>query len=97
LARSATASTSRDWNRGEVDWQPASWKGAFVGARAWFTPSVFTFGETERVVDWAVRGGYRFNPKIHVFVEYASFETELTGTGEVGVTDGARAGFGVRF
>jgi len=82
---------------GEVTWQPEAWKGAYVGGDVYYTPDVFSSGDTESIFEWGVRGGYQFNPKIHVFVEYISMEAEIEGIGDVDVDRGAKIGFGVRF
>ncbi len=82
---------------GEVNWQPKAWKGAYVGGDVYYTPDVFSAGDTESIFEWGVRGGYRFNPKIHVFVEYVSMEADIEGIGDVDIDDGLKIGFGVRF
>jgi hypothetical protein len=83
---------------GAGTWTPPSWKGAFVGARAFFAPSVMSFGDTDRILEWAIIGGYAITTKIRVFVEYTELTVDLEDGGDVDVRDDdVTGGIGVRF
>jgi hypothetical protein len=82
---------------GDVEWTPPNWKGFYVGGRLYYGPEVFCFGDTENLFEYAVRGGYKINETMGVFLEYASFEADVAGAGTVNVADGILFGFKARF
>jgi hypothetical protein len=82
---------------GAGNWTPRAWKGAYVGARLFYGPDVFSLGDTETILEWAVQGGYRINPKIRTFVEYAKLTADLKGGTEIDVVDGLSLGLGFQF
>jgi len=85
---------------GDLTWTPESWKGVFVGARLYYAPSVFCFGDTDSVFEWAGRAGYEINPKIRAFLEYSKLSADLDSSqtvGQVDIEDGLTIGIGVRF
>jgi len=82
---------------GEANWAPDNWKGAFVGGRAYYTPSVFAMGDTDSILEWGVRAGYRFNPKMQIFLDYAAVTADVEAADSVDLDKGLKLGFGVRF
>lgn len=93
------------WNRDvgaavvgfEGSFAPESWRGGFVGGRLGFAPGFMTWSDTERFFEWSVRGGYRFNPKIGVFLEYQRIEADFDDLDNRDLDDSVRLGFGGRF
>lgn len=76
---------------------PPAWHGAFVGARVGYAPSVFAWSDTERLLEWSVRGGWHVTPRISVLVEYQRIEADFDGAGSRELDDTVKAGFGGRF
>jgi len=82
---------------GSGTWSPSNWKGVYVGGRIYYAPGVFCFGDTDGAFEWGLEGGYNFNPKMRVFVEYSDFSADVENFGNVNVDDGVKFGFGARF
>ena len=81
----------------EGSFAPESWRGGFVGARLGYAPGFMTWSDTERLFEWSLRGGYRFNPKVAVFVEYQRVEADFDDLDNRDLDDSVRVGFGGRF
>jgi hypothetical protein len=85
---------------GSGSWAPDGFKGGYVGARLYYAPGVFAFGDTEKIFDWAVEGGYRINEKFRAFLQYATLDVEVEIDGvelDVDVDEGLLFGFGINF
>ena len=82
-------------------WAPKGWKGVYVGARLFYAPDVFCFGDTAGVFEWAGSAGYQINDRVRAFLQYsqvtADVETESGSEAEVDVDTGATLGLGIRF
>jgi len=81
----------------ESAYAPPSWRGAFVGARLAYAPGIFSWSDTDGLLEWSVRGGYRITPKIDVFAEYRRLRADFSGVGRRDLDDGAKVGFSGRF
>ena len=82
---------------GSATWAPSKWKGVFVGGRIFWAPGVFCFGDTDGLTEWEVQGGYFFNPKMRIFLEYSNFSADVNNYGSVTVDSGTKLGFGAKF
>jgi hypothetical protein len=82
---------------GMGSWTPDGWKGAYVGGRLFWAPSVFCFGSTDGLFEWGIEGGYKFNPRMGLFVEYSDFEADDEIAGSFTVDDGWKIGFRATF
>lgn len=76
---------------------PEAWHGAFVGARVAYAPGILSWSDTDDLLEWSVRGGYRITPKIEIFAEYRKLEADFTDLGRRDLDDGVKVGFGGRF
>ena len=81
----------------EGSYAPMAWRGAFVGGRLGYAPDFMAWSDTQRFFEWSLRGGYRFNPKVGVFVEYQRVEADFDDLDNLEVDDSVRVGFGGRF
>lgn len=81
----------------EGSFAPDSWRGAFVGGRLGYAPDFMTWSDTQRFFEWSLRGGYRFNPKVGVFLEYQRVEADFDDLDNRDLDDSLRVGFGGRF
>lgn len=79
------------------NWAPENLKGVFFGGRLFYAPEIFTYSDTEGLIDWAIKAGYRFTPKMEVFLAYTKFEVDFENFGDVEVDKGLKFGFGARF
>lgn len=82
---------------GSASWTPSKWKGVFVGGRIYWAPGVFCFGDTDGMTEWAIQAGYKFNPKMRIFLEYSDFSVDVENFGSVSVDSGVKVGFGAKF
>ena len=73
----------------------------YVGARLFYAPEVFCFGDTTGVFEWAGSAGYQINERVRAFLQYSQVSAEVeTGSGteaDVDVDTGATLGMGIRF
>lgn len=76
---------------------PAAWRGAFVGARLAYAPGVFSWSDTEDLLEWSVRGGYRITPRVEIFGEYRRLEVDFDDLGRRDLDDTVKVGFGGTF
>lgn len=81
----------------EATYAPASWRGLFVGGRLAYAPGILSWSDTQSLLEWGVRGGYRINPKIQVFGEYRRIEVDFEGGGSADADDTLKIGFYGRF
>jgi hypothetical protein len=76
---------------------PAAWRGAFFGARVAYAPGIFSWSDTDSLLEWSVRGGYRVSSKIDIFAEYRRLEADFSDLGRRDLDDSVKVGFGGRF
>ena len=82
---------------GKLTWLPDSLGGLYFEGEIFFAPSVLSFGDTEEVMNWVVRGGFEVTPKLHIFVDYSKFEVEVENFGNIDVEKTARLGATLKF
>jgi hypothetical protein len=85
---------------GSGNWAPDAFKGGYVGARLYYAPGIFAFGDTESILDWGIEGGYRINEKFRAFLQYAKLKVEVEVDDvefDVDVDQGLLLGFGITF
>lgn len=81
----------------EATWAPPRLKGLFFGARLFYAPGVFSWGDSDGVTDWSARVGFRVTKKIDVFAQYQRVEADLDTRGDTELDGGVLVGFGGRF
>jgi hypothetical protein len=85
---------------GGATWAPESWNGVFVGARLFYAPEVFCFGDTTGVFEWAGSAGYQINEKVRAFLQYSQVTADLetdAGDADVDIDTGVTIGIGIAF
>ncbi len=81
----------------EVAWAPVRARGGFVGGRLYYAPKILSWRDTESLLDWSLRGGYRITPKIFVLAEFEGIHADFEGQGGRTIGRDALFGFGARF
>lgn len=81
----------------QAAFEPGPWGGVFLGVRVAYAPSLLSWSDTESLLEWSVRGGYRITPKVELFAEYRRLEVDFADLGRRDLTGAASLGFGGRF
>jgi hypothetical protein len=76
---------------------PERWGGFFAGVRVGYAPSLLSFRDAERLLEWAFRAGYRVTPRIELFGEVRRIEIDVRDLGSQELAGTASLGFGGRF
>lgn len=78
-------------------WAPERLKGLYFGGGITYAPGLMSWRDTESLLEWSGRAGFRFTPKIEMFVEYRSVEADFKDVGKRKLSRGPLVGFGGRF
>ena len=82
---------------GLVRFYPPALGGFGVGGRVLYSPKIFSFLESDGMLEFSTRVGYVITPKIGVHVEYQKIEVDFDRYGDQDVDDEVRFGFEARF
>lgn len=81
----------------EVTWVPPRARGFFGRARIYWAPGILSWGDTDSAVEWGVRAGIRFTPRVNAFVDYRHLEADFDDAGDRTLSEGLTLGFAGRF
>lgn len=81
----------------QVRYAPPTLGGFGMGARALYAPKIFSFFDSERLLETAVRIGYAVTPKIRLHLEYQNIRVDFERRGTRIIDEGIRVGFEARF
>lgn len=82
---------------GRVRYAPPTLYGFGVTVRGAYAPGIFSFIDSERLVETALRLSYSATPKIRLNVEYQNVRAKFEDRGTWTIDDGVRVGFEARF
>lgn len=80
-----------------VGYAPPQLMGVGFDAKLFYAPQILTGGDSERLIEGAVRASYAFIPKARVFVEYQQIHVDAEGGGDGNLDSDMRVGFEARF
>lgn len=79
---------------GEAEYMPAALRGVGFGAKLGFAPKVFSFMDSEGLLEWSARVFYAVTPKVHVYLNYQRTEGDYKTANNVTLDNDLR--FGIR-
>lgn len=80
------------------NYAPATLQGLGFSARLVYSPSIFSWEDSDGMIEYNVRVNYAITPKVKVYVGYQSIEAEVDGTSQdVDIDEDARVGLQVHF
>lgn len=82
---------------GRARYAPPSLGGFGVGVRVGYAPRIFSFADSERLVETAVRLSYAVTPKIRLHLQYQNVGAKFEDRGTWTIDEGVRIGFEARF
>lgn len=82
---------------GRVRYAPPTLGGVGVTVRGAYAPKIFSFADSERLVETAVRLHYAVTPKIRLHLEYQNVGAKFEDRGSWTIDEGVRLGFEARF
>lgn len=80
----------------KVSFEPPQLMGVGIDGKLFYGPKILTGGDSERVVESAVRLSYAFIPKARCFVEYQKIHVDFDGS-DGDIDDDLRIGFEAKF
>lgn len=82
---------------GSVRYAPPTLEGFGMTVRGAYAPRIFTFADSERLVEGALRLSYAATPKIRLHLEYQNVRAKFEDRGTWTIDEGVRIGFEARF
>ena len=79
---------------GELEYMPAQLAGVGFGAKVGFAPKVFSFTDSEGLLEYSGQVFYAVTPKIHVYVNYQGIDGETDMNKDIKIDRDLR--FGLR-
>ena len=80
--------------KGEVEYMPAQLAGVGFGAKVAYAPKVFSFMDSDGLLEYSGQVFYAVTPKIHVYIDYQRIEGETDTNSDIKIDRDLR--FGLR-
>ena len=79
---------------GEAEYMPEALRGVGFGAKLAIAPKVFSFVDSEGLIEWSARIFYAVTPKVHLYLNYQRIEGDYKSVNNVTLDSDLR--FGIR-
>ncbi len=81
----------------KLGYAPPVLGGFGLSGKIFYSPEIFSWLDSDRMVEWGVRAGYAVTPRVRLHLDYQNIRNDFDDHGNWTIDDAVRIGFEARF